>query len=97
MNYDCDKCGQPVCPSNNVTFFDAFRRGSPLLPFVFVSRHLLPVMEDGAVVCEGSPSRAQYLEGQPRDPRYPYQSDLEGSYRDAYKLLLEAGPQLPSE
>lgn len=47
-------------------------------------RHLLPI--EG---CVGSPSRAQYLENQPRDPRYPYEYDQEAAWRDAYDKLCK--------
>lgn len=60
------------------------------------SRHLLPVQEGGRVVCEGSPSRAQYLEGQPRDrrPQYAYDPKLEEPTRTAYTTLLEEHKEL---
>lgn len=53
-------------------------------------RHLLP-----SKTCEGSPSRAQYLENQPRDTRpYPlgrpdYVEAREPRYREAYAILEE--------
>ena len=49
-------------------------------------RHLLPTE-----FCEGSPSRVQYLEGQPRDsrPEYPYNEAWEARVRDAYAELLQ--------
>lgn len=57
-----------------------------------IPRHLLPVVEDGKVVCEGSPSRAQYIEGQPRDPRgslYPYDETIEAQRRAAYASMQQ--------
>lgn len=46
----------------------------------------MPVFENGIQICEGSPSRAQYIEGQPRDSRapYAYRPEWEQRYRDAY-------------
>lgn len=90
----CDKCGRPVDPTNNAVNIDvgilalnnrqqdAFFLGITALP-----RHLLPV--DG---CPGSPSRAQYLEGQPRDPRPDYEYDelMEPLVREAYELMVKS-------
>lgn len=87
----CDKCGRPVESKNDATRLD-FLRGY-IMAFMAIPRHLLPVVENGVVVCEGSPSRAQYLEGQPRDKRasYPYQQKSEALVRDAYdRLVLES-------
>lgn len=87
----CDKCGRPVDPSNNVARLD-FLCGY-LMAFMAIPRHFLPFEENGVVVCEGSPSRAQYIEGQPRDKRasYPYKQELESSIREAYsQMLLES-------
>jgi hypothetical protein len=49
-------------------------------------RHLLPTR-----YCEGSPSRAQYLEGQPRDPRpeYAYNADHEAAISEAHERMIE--------
>lgn len=49
------------------------------------TRHLLPVIDGGTVVCGGSPSRAQYLEGQPRDTRPESEP-----YDDRYTLASQA-------
>ena len=63
----CDKCGKPVDPSNDASILEAIFAGEPAIAVWMVGRHLLPV--EG---CQGSPSRAQYLEGRPRDTRgYP--------------------------
>ena len=56
------------------------------------SRHLLPVIQDGVVLCEGSPTRAQFLERQPRDtragsPRLDYTEELEEPVRAAYQRM----------
>lgn len=84
----CDKCGLPVPFENDMTQVMAATglEGAELIPSLWYSRHFLPVVdEDGTVVCKGSPSRAQYLEGQPRDTRgYPYYPELESVYRMAW-------------
>lgn len=80
---DCDKCGRFV-PSNN----DAVELGLIMYPgsmfIIFAhSRHLLSTLH-----CEGSPSRAQYIEGQPRDDRgYGYNLELETKIREAYAQM----------
>jgi hypothetical protein len=68
MDRHCDKCGRLVPPHNNAVNFEQILAGSGDT-LIADSRHLLPVTENGKVVCEGSPSRAQYFPGQPRDPR----------------------------
>ena len=85
----CDKCGRTVLPQNDMVRFDEILRGNPLYHLFYGSRHLLPVVEDGKVVCEGSPSRAQYLEGQPKDtrPGHKYDPAREYMYRAAYRRL----------
>lgn len=86
----CDKCCRPVPLSNNAAAL-AFYLGQigPIEMMFATPRHLLPVVENGNVVCEGSPSRAQYLPGQPRDKRmsYAYRPDSEATYRAAYQVL----------
>lgn len=88
---ECDKCHTDVPPSNDATLLDAILMDEPMLAFISVPRHLLPVIVDGTQVCEGSPSRAQYLEGQSRDTRtaYPYDPDREEPIRAAYAALQE--------
>jgi hypothetical protein len=83
----CDRCGRPVANSNNVLLFDWAR--NPILSLFAPFRHLLPVIENGEQVCAGSPSRAQYLEGQPRDtrPEYAYDPAQEIPHREAYIRL----------
>ena len=85
---NCDKCGRDVHPTNDVICFELLKGNSRVLGAT--SRHLLPHKEEGVVVCPGSPSRAQYLEGQPRDPRpeYPYVLEAEEEERAAYAQLL---------
>lgn len=64
----CDKCGKEVPLGNDAIALEILsKRG--VLPndwerFAYGSRHLLPT--EG---CEGSPSRAQFLEGGAPDPR----------------------------
>ncbi len=93
---NCDKCGQPVDPSNDAILLDAVGQGVNLedpwaatLRLNYGARHLLPVVVDGQVICAGSPSRAQYLAGVARDPRFPYNDDNEARVRDAYAKLQE--------
>ena len=88
---DCDKCKTPVPPANDATLFEAIRSDEPFFAFA-ISRHLLPVVIDDVQICPGSPSRAQYLEGQPRDPRYPYRDEREQPARDAYAALQAQYP-----
>lgn len=87
---NCDKCSTPVPSTNDAGLLDALLQREPILAFTLPPRHLLPVEQDGETVCPGSPSRAQYLEGQPRDPRYPYRPEAEAPYRQAYAELLIA-------
>ncbi len=83
----CDKCGRPVPFGNDSTVLSGIL-GSFASLFA-IPRHLLPVVENGEVVCEGSPSRAQYIEGQPRDKRmsYAYRDEYEAPFREAYAEL----------
>lgn len=89
MSNVCDKC-QTAVPTDN----DATRLASLLyndISYAFaIPRHLLPVVVDGNVICEGSPSRAQYLPGQARDTRgYDYREQNEQIVRDAYARMME--------
>ena len=87
----CDKCGREVEPNNDVGSFMAILADEPLVVLLGPPRHLLPVEENGQVVCEGSPSSAQYLEGQPRDtrPQFPYRAIREAPFREAFRKLQE--------
>lgn len=81
----CDKCGLPVKAANDAVMLDLILSGGASIGLVVAdARHLLP---EGT--CPGSPSRAQYLPGRPRDPRYPYDPDYEGSVRRAYEKMQE--------
>lgn len=82
MHTVCDKCGKPVPDNNNAVILDIYL-GNFFAIFAR-ARHLLPT-ED----CVGSPSRAQYLEGQPKDTRaeYAYESYWEKQTRAAYETM----------
>lgn len=88
----CDKCGREVQPNNDATLFESILSGQPMVMLIAQPRHLLPVIENGEVVCEGSPSRAQYLPDQPRDTRgYTYTPQMRWLYQMVYKIMqLEA-------
>lgn len=79
----CDKCGTEVDSQNDVLQMefilntDEFGRCNPMLALYGSHRHLIPVSDENGIVCEGSPSRAQYLPGQPLDPRPEYKWDDE--------------------
>ena len=88
----CDKCGAPVEPSNNAVLIDVtilamngWELDALVLQDTARPRHLLPV--EG---CEGSPSRAQYVEGQPRDPRpeYAWDEAIAERVRAAYAVVV---------
>ncbi|MBI5421405.1 MAG: hypothetical protein HZA35_03825 [Parcubacteria group bacterium] len=81
----CDKCKEEVHPSNDATIVSVEAgEMDPMGLLFFGSRHLLPTRN-----CPGSPSRAQYLEGQPRDTRFPYKEEVEQSWRDAFARVQE--------
>jgi hypothetical protein len=75
----CDKCGEEVPEHNDVISLE-IRLGNTWA-IMARSRHLLPTEN-----CVGSPSRAQYIEGQPKDTRseYPYEMYWELQVRRAY-------------
>jgi hypothetical protein len=76
----CDKCGEHVDPKNDALLITAHVDQNPFLLFVCRSRHLLPTDK-----CEGSPSRAQYLDGQPKDERgYTYDEERAREFREGY-------------
>src|SRR5437870_332690 len=102
----CPLCGEPILPGNSAGLFDLilkdmfpddFATLSKLPQNVFqclpVIKHLLPIVKEGKTICPGSPSRAQYIEGQPRDPRprFAYRPELEPKVRAAYFRLQELG------
>ncbi len=98
--FPCCKCGGHVPPSNDVAYFDAILTRQPLLPLTYAFCHLLPVYDEkGNQLCVGSHSRAQYLEGQPRDPRpeYAYKPEREQQFREAYEKLQKDCGRLPNQ
>ena len=80
----CDKCGKEVPFYNDAVRIETEKSGQPTQTLLYHSRHFLPT-ED----CEGSSSRAQYIEGQPRDKRgcYPYIKEEEAAWRAAYEKV----------
>lgn len=84
----CDKCGEPVAATNSmvavmVTAAAMVQDAKAILHYSLagMDRHFLPEGD-----CPGSPSRAQYIEGQPRDDRgYAYHESIEGLIRMAYR------------
>lgn len=82
----CDKCGQEVPPENDAVRLEMILNPGDFTLMVAQSRHLLPTD-----TCEGSPSRAQYLEGQPYDKRllWRLRPELVKPIREAYRLLQE--------
>ena len=87
---NCDKCGNEVDPKNDAVNFDSILNQNPLILFFAQSRHLLPVYDaERNVVCEGSPSRAQYIMEVEHDPRpqYPYKEELAPKLQEAWKRL----------
>jgi len=88
---NCDKCGKPVPRENDATQVYAVAFDRPMALIFYKPRHFMPTAD-----CEGSPSRAQYIEGQPRDERgYEYDPALEGPYRAAYLSLLSEAESTP--
>ena len=92
--FKCDKCGLPVEPQNDAVslqyVLELGRLPETMEQFMYGARHLLPT--DG---CEGSPSRAQYLEGQPRDTRgYSLVQKNVEPFRQAYARLCEISGSL---
>ena len=84
----CDKCNRVVWDANNAVLVDTVVQGFTVMHLVAQSRHFLPVYRHGRMVCKGSPSRAQYIEGQPRDTRgYTYRKQDERVWRQAYRLV----------
>lgn len=83
----CAKCLKPCPKENDVAYIESYIPGNGAVLLFMPSCHLLPT-ED----CIGSPSRAQLIEGQPRDPRpeYPYDPERAKIYMGAYKAALES-------
>ena len=61
-NAHCSKCGRPCPEKNDVRWLDAYYFRMPKMVLSQRPKHLLPVvLEDGTVVCTGSPDEAQFL------------------------------------
>ncbi len=85
----CDKCGKEVDPKDDVVNLDFILRGDLSL-IGAQSRHIRAQYdEDRVEVCEGSPSRAQYIFEVRADqrPEYGYDSTLVKIYQDAWVKL----------
>ena len=80
----CDKCDKEVPWENDATILDAIRIEQPIVILMWRARHLFPV--DG---CEGSPSRAQYLGGEPDTRGYELDESRIPEYKKAYEELLK--------
>ena len=76
---NCDKCGEDVPLANDATYIQAIKIKNAASVLFCGARHFMPTE-----TCEGSPSRAQYIKGQPRDTRYPYHYEDEAAWRAAY-------------
>ena len=106
--YSCDKCGQEIKPEhnnlcvvigvgeavdNNLHSDQYIRHHVNATLFNKPCRHFLPVYDGENLICEGSPSRAQFIEGQPRDARgFAYTEELEKFYRTAWGKAQEMYP-----
>ncbi len=90
----CDKCHTEVPANNDATIVEAYAFNSPLTVLFNYSRHFLPVYDDrGNMICEGSPSRAQYIDGQPKDTRgYEYNPEYEEAWRRGYEECNKYSP-----
>lgn len=90
----CDKCGLPVPMGNDAVNLAILIPGNATAYLVMARpRHLLATEH-----CEGSPSRAQYLEGQPRDQRdqYPLNEGMVQVVREAYAALQDMAADEPA-
>ena len=86
----CKKCHRVVSADNNVLVFNLIKGGFSKPTWVVKGQHLLPVVENGKIICEGEPSITQYLEGYPRDPSLDcYNPTFEEEIRRAFRQLQE--------
>jgi hypothetical protein len=95
----CNKCKGDVAVNDDAIALLVLETGDRMNGLA-ISRHLLPVKDGDAIVCEGSPSRAQYLPGQLLDtrPGYEYRPENEASMRELYNRLQKVAAQLePAE
>ena len=85
----CDKCGLPVPAQNSAIIFAYINSlGTDWTLHFAGNRHLQPVADaDGVVICEGSPSRWQYVTGV-RDsrPEYARPDKDDESSESGYKI-----------
>jgi hypothetical protein len=81
----CDKCGLPVAPEDDAVALDIELGIGGWWLIGCHPRHLFPNDH-----CPGSPSRAQYLPGQPRDarPEYAYDERSEPLVRAAWERMV---------
>lgn len=80
---DCDKCNKPVPDHNDASMLDAIAFGIPGTVLFSRKRHLL-----STDICQGSPSRAQYLPGEPKDLRGgEYYPEMEPLMRASHELM----------
>lgn len=88
MHPVCDKCGGAVLPADDAAKVILLLGRQPIT----VARHLRPVTRDGHVICEGSPSLLQYLDGFPRDqrPGARYVPEIEEKVRAAVRQLADS-------
>lgn len=77
----CDKCNRPVRPHDDMRIIGV-ASGWPSAG-LWENRHFFP-----NVLCEGSPSRAQYIEGRLRAEQYEYDPESEVMWRAGYKRTL---------
>lgn len=92
INYVCDKCGKTVPSDNDALSYEAVLYQHPRMFNGDRTRHLVPVVdENGTVLCQGSPSRAQYFPGQAPDthPEYKINPERLDAHRMAYTKFLE--------
>ena len=87
--HKCDKCSGEVLPHQDARHLEAVASGKGMIVLMTRARHLFPVTKGNKVICEGSPSRAQYLPGQARDMRgvYAFNPKRQAYWRRAYKKL----------
>jgi hypothetical protein len=81
----CEKCGELVFPGEDAVLIEAVKNNDMLGLLNPTSKHLFPTEN-----CPGSPSRAQYFDGQPKDSRYPYNIREKAEWNRAYNKVKRA-------
>ena len=81
----CEKCGRLVFPGEDAVLIEAVKNNDMLGLLEPTSLHLFPTKN-----CPGSPSRAQYFDGQPRDSRHPYDIREKVWWNRAYNKVKQA-------